>query len=70
MKLEEGTCWTQKADKVGGSYVLILTPEMREYLGIDKDDNGDVWIIVKADKASRKGHRFIGIGKAIKKSEG
>jgi hypothetical protein len=61
MILEEEQTWTERLRKSGGSWVLILTPEIREYLGIEVKDEDEILIVLKADKG-RHG-RFIGFGK-------
>ena len=60
MEIQEGMKWNEKAMKVGGSYVVLLTPEIRDYLGLSKDKDGDIGLILKADKG--KHGRFLGIG--------
>jgi len=60
VEIQEGMRWTEKAMKVGGSYVVLLTPEIRDYLGVSKDKDGDIELVLKADKG-KHGH-FLGIG--------
>jgi hypothetical protein len=65
VEIQEGMKWSEKAMKVGGSFVVLLTPEIREYLGTSKDKDGDIDLILKADKG--KHGRFLGIG--VEKNE-
>jgi hypothetical protein len=60
VEIKEGMKWSETAMRVGGSYVVLLNPEIREYLGVSKDKDGDIKLVLKADKG-RFG-RFLGIG--------
>ena len=67
MEIKEGMTWEEKAMKVGGSYVVLLTPEIREYLGVSKDKDGDIELVLKADKGKHGHFLGIGVGKDAKK---
>ena len=56
MMIEEGFVLKEKITKVGGSLVLTLTPEIREYLQCTEEDI----LVLKADKG--KHGKFVGFG--------
>lgn len=66
MKLEKDMKWNENATKSGGSIVFVLTPEIREYLGCEKDQDGYVQITAMA--AEGKHGRYIAIYKSKEKS--
>lgn len=65
MEIYNGFVWRDKLKKVGGSYVLFVSKDMLQYLGVtdeDKDpDLEEVKVVCKADKG--KHGAFIGLGK-------
>ena len=62
-KITEGQVWVQKLQRWGGSYAFIVDKDAREFLGLEKNKDGDIEIEVKADKG--KHGRFLAFFKGV-----
>jgi hypothetical protein len=62
MIVEEGSTFKVELRRVGGSLYLLVDEDMLEYLGIDKDKEGDSVVAVKAEKSKKYGP-YLGFGK-------
>lgn len=60
MEISEGNEYLTKLRRQGESYYILVTPEMKDYLGLEKPEE-DV-LIIKAENSRKWGHYF-GIGK-------
>jgi hypothetical protein len=58
MKFQEGNIVTTEIRNNAGSYYLLLSPEIMDYLGVTKDD-----ILAMKFERSKKFGPYIGVGK-------